>query len=803
MKKLLLILGVLLTVLPAYGQFNRWDWFVATTNVPSPTPGNLYPLFALPGSTIAVCNYPSNAGTNLPCTNYATTYNNISGSACPTNAQLTAPNSTTCTSTADSQGNFGAWLPAGNYVYTVTVSYGSFGPYPFNVNAGANYCPLSGCTFIGNINTPSINNIPTLQYNNTPRPFQAGWLFSSFESFLQPINIIIIGDSQTICYNALTSCLTGPTVDINRWSEQLRILLQTTYGSHGTGMVPVMAGVTNNVVNNQYWAISGSVNKSTILGPSQSAACCTGSSLVQLSNGEVLTFTPTQEFVAPIPYDHLNVYCATTSSSGSLAVAIDGVGVGSACGSTTGTPTAHVVTFAAGSGLGTHTATLTCTGACFVYAAEGTAGTAGISVSNLATASAASAYFGSAPSTQLAFSDLIPNGQQLLLIDLGTNDSNPVFGYSSTTYATNIQNILTHEAGLAGAPSVLIIQPPVSNNGASTGVWATYTAALFGVVTANPVDYVNIQNRWGTSFVSAYFCADGIHPCDAGSTDEGSQILNKVLPQPLAIPIAITAENFIAQNGGGNSNPFFQADCNNLPCDAGMLSMVPNGRVYSQALWSSGTGGGLPGVYGVIDQGTVAAPCTTGCIFPWNTNASDDMCFDTPISGGNVAACVGALLKLKQSTGALSTPHAILDDGAGDSTYNQITGSQAVTIGACTGTNGSGTFNCPGSNNAGSGATASCFIAGGNQCTLISGLVSITTGSGAGAGDLFEVKTTGSATAKALNCTFAGGGTGGLSPALLGMGVDLTGTSNGQFQFTVVSSPSSSHQYLVFYNCTQ
>jgi hypothetical protein len=60
--------------------------------------------------------------------------------------------------------------------------------------------------------------------------------------------------------------------------------------------------------------------------------------------------------------------------------------------------------------LGTHVTTFTSTGDSYLYAAEGTAGSNGVSVHNLSVGSAAAEWFGLNPSTQLAFSDLIPTG---------------------------------------------------------------------------------------------------------------------------------------------------------------------------------------------------------------------------------------------------------------------------------------------------------------------------------------------------------------------------------------------------------
>lgn len=675
------------------------------------------------------------------------------------------------------------------------------------VLSGANtpqYLPSNGMTSTpggnlvapGSITTPTLNSLNALLYANNPRVLLAGWLFSYSEASTQRIDVNILGDSQSICYAAITSCLTGPIDDTKRWVDQLRVAL----GAAGSGFVPVMAGVSNSVVNNQFWAISGALTKSTILGPQQSNGAATGSSLIQLATGEILTFQPTSPAGLPIQYDHFSMMCAENSTSQPITVDFDGTGAGTGCAAQPGSPTPIVASFTAASGIANHVVHLTCvTGPCFVYAGDAETGTTGVRVNNFSTASAAAEYFGATPATQLAFQNILPH--ELTVIDLGTNDSNPAFGYSSTTFATSIQSILTNEAGLTGAPSVVVVTPPVSNNGASTGVWATYTAALATVVAANPVQPVNIQAQWGTVYNSVYFCADGIHPCDPGSLTEAQMIKNEILPQADAPPLANYAQAFVVNSTGSTPNPFYYARCAGS-CDTGLQFQASTNHIFSVAQWGTGLGSGLNGAIGLYDQVTQ--------VYPWVSSNNDDFCADVPFASGNVAGCSGAAFHVAQSTSVVTTKNSTLDNGSGAATFGggvtspQLLGAQAVTIGACTGTNGSNTFNCPAGNTAGTGAAGICYTAGGNECTLTSGLISITTGTGAAAGDIVEVKTNGSALAHALNCTLTGAGTGTLPLTSSTVAtVDESSTTNGQFQIAALSAPTSSHQFLVLYNCTQ
>jgi hypothetical protein len=124
----------------AFGQAARWDYQVTTINQSAPQPGGMYPVLAIPGSAVQICNAPVNA---VPCTNYATTYTSATmTTACPSNAQFTRPGSNVCVANADAQGGFGFWSSAGIYQYTVTTTYGSSGPYDLTTSSGQAF----GCT---------------------------------------------------------------------------------------------------------------------------------------------------------------------------------------------------------------------------------------------------------------------------------------------------------------------------------------------------------------------------------------------------------------------------------------------------------------------------------------------------------------------------------------------------------------------------------------------------------------------------------------------------------------------------------
>lgn len=336
-----------------------------------------------------------------------------------------------------------------------------------------------------------------------------------------PINIVILGDSQSI-YDLQIST-TGPAVG-DRWPDLLRDNLQSTYGSHGTGMVPLIYSVGIASVNDENWTIQGNWSFDSSIGPSQGSSE-PGAGLVRMADGTAATFAPAAAF------DHLNAYCASDASTGQLLVAIDGATAGQVCSQTTTAPTAQVVTSSVLDAT-THAVTFTCHGSCLLYAAEGTLGTTGVSVHNIAVGTATAEWFGLEPSVQLAFSDLIPGGTQLVITDLLTN--NLYVGYSINSFSESMQNIIAHEE--AQNAKVLVVVPPVSD---VTGIaeFPEYTQALLAVAQNNSVPFVNIQSSWGTAFDpnSGYWSPDGVHPNTLGSSLEYKRIgptANSLIPAP-------------------------------------------------------------------------------------------------------------------------------------------------------------------------------------------------------------------------------------------------------------------------------
>ena len=198
-------IAAVLVALPAFPQAVRFDSIASTTS-PSCAPGANCPLLVTPGTTVAFCTgsglgtantagtvvtsifgpsftgafgsiqiagatytistvvsstilvLTQSAGTQTGVTystlsgclaNPVTTYTSSSaGTSCSTNAQLTPATGGACVSTADNQGNFGAWMLAGLYFYYLSqpASAGGkvLGPYPLNIGASSGGCRRPG-----------------------------------------------------------------------------------------------------------------------------------------------------------------------------------------------------------------------------------------------------------------------------------------------------------------------------------------------------------------------------------------------------------------------------------------------------------------------------------------------------------------------------------------------------------------------------------------------------------------------------------------------------------------------------------
>lgn len=129
MKALLL---TALCVVSCCAQAVRLDPQPSTTISSNGSQPYGYPqVLAIPFATVTLCGYPA---TGFPCTNFATSYTDATGTAaCPSGSPVVLAGTSNCSSGSDQEGNFGFWLsPAQNYTYMLTVKGKNYGPYPIS-----------------------------------------------------------------------------------------------------------------------------------------------------------------------------------------------------------------------------------------------------------------------------------------------------------------------------------------------------------------------------------------------------------------------------------------------------------------------------------------------------------------------------------------------------------------------------------------------------------------------------------------------------------------------------------------------
>ena len=146
------------------------------------TPGG--PIYSVPNATINFCNSPANGS---PCTNKAVTYTDITlTTACPSSQQVVLSTTNNCVATTDSYGNWGVWVQAGTYTFTIQVPGGaSIGPYTVTLasgGGGASILPTNN-TFTGTNNFLGglfINNLSAVSLSGAITPGDCTkWLTAS------------------------------------------------------------------------------------------------------------------------------------------------------------------------------------------------------------------------------------------------------------------------------------------------------------------------------------------------------------------------------------------------------------------------------------------------------------------------------------------------------------------------------------------------------------------------------------------------------------------------------------------------
>jgi lysophospholipase L1-like esterase len=339
-------------------------------------------------------------------------------------------------------------------------------------------------------------------------------------------NVVMLGDSFMVGGSA-TPATAG-------WTVPTQVYLQNQYGYHGSGLVPIY--------NPYGWiTVNGTWTNSNEIGPYQTATTATYTSMYTATgNANTISVgSSTNTFYS----DHLVVYYeADTDTASGFNVAFNG-GAYTAYGAGTGTHgTLLSVSIAVTAGQNYATIQAPSSGNCHIFGIEWVSGTSGISVHNLSHGGNISAAFGTATSTQLAPELALIQAEGnigMIIVSLGVNDYGTQVGTS--TYQTNLQNILTYAATLSPVPSILILDEANQQTTSYVPAQSAYRAVELSLAstatsTTSSLGWFSIANRWGswtTANAQGYMNADGIHPSLGGYVDI-SRTVNNILSIPVA-----------------------------------------------------------------------------------------------------------------------------------------------------------------------------------------------------------------------------------------------------------------------------
>ncbi len=387
-------------------------------------------------------------------------------------------------------------------------------------SAFAQYIPISA--ILGNTTT----DLSKVDLAAGSRPALAHFLRALQNAKNHAVNIVILGDSQSIADSTVEPGAAAiiQVAASDKWADKMRAYFQGIYGSHGTGVTPAVINAAGSAINANFYRESATHGTNSTLGPHQIGS--TGSVVVG-PPGYVLTFT------SPIPWDRLNTYCMTgPSGSGTdtWRIAIDGVPNGMCGGLNAGTTYQFAVATSRAVSLGTHTVTYTCvTGPCIFFAAEGTAGTTGVEISNLSVGGNTAEWWGTSPSTELSFLPLIHSGVQLAIEFELTNE--PGVGYSTTSYQTALTNAYTYVRALPGTPSFMFISPGVDRISGQ----APYYPILKSLAQSLGTEFVDFKDRWGMTYNAAdgLYGTDTYHPNTKGNAEEYSMVMQHLIGAPI------------------------------------------------------------------------------------------------------------------------------------------------------------------------------------------------------------------------------------------------------------------------------
>jgi hypothetical protein len=342
----------------------------------------------------------------------------------------------------------------------------------------------------------------------------------------QLVRVRVLGDSITRCWgaagNTQAACAgIGPVTFGNLWVEQLRSWLNARYPSHGSGLIPVVASIPANNIDNNFYTVTGTYTASQgfdlgVPYQTQNGAGMVGGGGIHLNANATISMKAT-------PGKTLNIYYVTyaNTTTAGFNVAIDGQAKGT-YGTEVGSAGGYYRASIDAGSLANHQASLSCNGSdCYIYAFEWVTNPNGVAVDNLSVAACAAECFGANPNSAMAVIDLTNSGARVYdIVALGMNDY--LRDTNLSMYANNMSGIVSH-AQATGVQSVFLFNMPWTTAGSANGIdMNSIFSTAQGIAAANKYDYADVvhgglfANTAAMVAAGYYNAADQIHLSDAG-----------------------------------------------------------------------------------------------------------------------------------------------------------------------------------------------------------------------------------------------------------------------------------------------
>jgi lysophospholipase L1-like esterase len=356
------------------------------------------------------------------------------------------------------------------------------------------------------------------------------WVAAFHNSKTEPVHVVVLSDS-TAHVDQTNGVGYGPDQRSNLWPNQLQTALArfAPGRSTGTGLLTLEANAGR--FDTDVWRLSQPYAYNPSIGPYQPSL---GRGGVVPANGGTVQLTAGAEASLSSQYgDTLWIYWASCANSAAFTVQVDSSPSSSFGGERSPSCTAKRTRVFNGP-LGNHTVTIKAgDGSAYLYAAEWTAGNAGIAVDNLAVGGATTTFFNS--SDKLAFVHTIPN-VGLAIIALGINDF--AHDVPLESYESGLTSIIEDFKKNSPKASILIVSQYTvlsdTMRNPSELSQSQYREAARRTAANHKVGYLDLSDVWRSFSIanqSGILTSDRVHPSDAGGQQISLQIQHVIVDQ--------------------------------------------------------------------------------------------------------------------------------------------------------------------------------------------------------------------------------------------------------------------------------